>query len=143
MEKGGEAIYSMQRNVESSSLEYKMAIDRKVEVTVESVDTKGKVHRETVGNSGGDKVTLKVGAIAGTDVKKIADAELIRRSADAYEGTFDGWLVPIVQPTYSAIVRDEDYPEKEGRYYVVAVTTNVSESGAKRTVTLGVKLANG
>ncbi|KGO89735.1 hypothetical protein [Flavobacterium suncheonense] len=141
VEKGGDVIYSYQHNIESASLEYKKAIDRKVEVTVESVDKNGKVQSYTNGTTGGDKVTLKVGAIAQGELKRIADAELIKRSADGYEGSLESWLIPMVKPTYSAKIYDRDYPEKTGKYYVVSVKTSISSSGGKRTVQLGVKLS--
>ncbi|MBS1535308.1 MAG: hypothetical protein JST78_09540 [Bacteroidetes bacterium] len=143
IEKGGEVVYSMQVNIENSSLEYKKAEDRKVEVTVESTNLKGKIESYTTGTTGGDKVTLKLGCVSKIDLKKIADAELIRRSADMYEGTFDGWLIPTVKPTFSAKIIDDDYPDKTGVYYVVSVTTNMSASGIKRTIKPGVKLGNG
>lgn len=141
LEKGGEVTYSMQVNVEKSALEYKKAIDRKVEVVVESTNIKGKVESFTAGTTGGDKVTLKVGAISPSDLPKIANAELLRRSADMYDGTLDGWLIPFVKPTYSAKIKDEDYPEKDGTYYVVGVVTSVSEAGCKRTIKPGLKLS--
>lgn len=141
IEKGGEVIYSMQVNVEKSSLEYKKAIDRKVEVTVEKTNLQGKVEQVTVGTTGGEKITLKVGSVSDTDLKKIANAELTRRSADMYEGAIDTWLIPFVKPTYTAKIKDADYPEKTGRYYVKSVSTSISESGAKRTVSLGIKVS--
>ncbi len=141
LEKGGEVIYSMQDNIEKSSLEYKKAIDRKVEVKVESTNIKGKVESYTTGTTGGDKVTLKVGSVSPADLHKIANAELIRQSADMYEGSIDTWLVPFVKPTFTAKIKDEDYPEKDGKYYVTGVSTSVSESGGKRTVKLGVKVS--
>lgn len=141
VEKGGDVTYSMQVNIENSSLEYKKAIDKKNEVVVEKTNLNGKVESHTSGTTGGDKITLKVGSVSTADLKKIADAELIRRSADAYEGTFDSWGIPFVKPTYSAKIKDEDYPEKDGNYYIVSVTTSVSESGFKRTIKPGVKLS--
>lgn len=141
LEKGGEVIYSMQVNIEKSSLEFKKAIDRKVEITIENTNSKGKVETTTIGTSGGDKTTIKVGGQTSSMVLKKANAELLRRSADMYEGSIDGWLVPFVQPTYSAKIKDEDYPEKDGKYYVTGVTTSINESGGKRTVKIGVKLS--
>ncbi|MBS7234182.1 hypothetical protein KHA90_24580 [Flavobacterium psychroterrae] len=141
LEKGGDVVYSMQRNIENSSLEFKKAIDRKVEITVEKTNLSGKIEKYTTGTTGGDKITLKVGSVSTADLKKIANAELIRRSADMYEGSIDTWAIPFVQPTYSAKIKDEDYPEKDGKYYVVAVTTAINESGFKRTLKLGVKLS--
>ncbi len=141
IEKGGEVIYSLQKNVENSSLEFKKAIDRKVEVTVEKTNLAGKIESFTTGTTGGDKITLKVGSVSSADLKKIADAELIRRSADMYEGSIDTWAIPFVQPTYTAKIKDEDYPEKDGKYYVTGVTTSIKESGFKRTVKIGIKVS--
>ena len=141
IEKGGDVLYSMQHNIEQSSLEYKKAIDKKYEITVESTNTKGKTRKITSGTTGGDQITIKVGAMSEADMKKIANSELLKRSSDGYEGSFDAWLVPFVHPTYSAYIKDKDYPYKDGRYYVVSVTTNFSASGAKRTVQLGIKLS--
>jgi hypothetical protein len=140
IEKAGIVRYSMQQNIEKSSLEYKKAIDKKVEVSVESTDSKGKVKSITTGTTGGDKITLKVGPMSGADMKKVADAALKKNSFDGYSGSFDGWLIPFVKPTYSAIIEDTDYPYKDGSYYVVAVKTNFSENGGVRTITPGIKL---
>ena len=140
IEKGGEVFYSMQYNIENSSLEFNNKLDAKVEITIESTDTKGNVIKATSGTTGGNKVTLKVGSMDKESMQKIADAEVLKHSAAGYEGSFDAWLVPMVKPTFSARVKDEDYPEKTDFYYVKSVNTNVSESGAKRSVALGIKL---
>lgn len=140
VEIGGVVKYSMQRNIEKSSLEYKRAIDNKVEVTVESIDSKGKVKSIVAGTTSGNKITLKVGPMSEADMQKVAEAALIKNSFDGYSGSFDGWLIPFVQPTYSAIIEDSDYPYKTGRYYVIGVKTTFSESGGKRTITPGIKL---
>lgn len=140
VEKGGEVNYSMQHNIERSSLQYKMAIDKRIEVTVESINLEGKVQSYTTGTTGGDKITIKVGSMNAVDAQKVANAELLRKSADSYDGSIDTWLLPMVRPTYSATIKDQDYPHKDGRYYVVGVKTTFSENGGKRTVKLGVKL---
>lgn len=141
LEKGGNVIYSLQKNVEKSSLEYKIAIDKKVEITVESIDSTGTVRSFTTGTTAGDKSTIKVGAMSITDMQRIANSELVRKSTDGYDGNIDTWLIPYVQPTYSAIIQDTDYPYKNGRYYVVSVKTNISETGGKRVIQLGIKLS--
>lgn len=140
VEIGGVVKYSMQRNIEKSSLEYKRAIDKKVEITVERTDSKGKVKSITAGTTGGDKITLKVGPMSEADMQKVAAAALKKNSFDGYSGSFDGWLIPFVKPTYSAIIEDTDYPYKTGRYYVIGVKTSFSESGGRRTITPGIKL---
>jgi len=142
-EKGGYVIYCMQKNIEKSSLEYKKAIDRKLEVTVESIQKNGTVKTVKSGNTGGDTVTLKVGQMSEADAKKIAEAEVLKRSSDMYEGSFDAWLIPYCEPTYSAKIVDFDYQEQSAIYYVKATKINISSSGGVRTITQGIKLANG
>lgn len=143
VEKGGEVRYLFQQNIESSSLEYKKAHDKKIEVTIEGVDLNGKVTSVTVGNTGGEKITRKVSSIPPGGLKLMADTEYKNRVMDGYEGSFDTWLIPMVRPTYSAWIEDRDYPYKSGWYYVVSVKTNFSPSGGKRTIQLGIKLSNG
>jgi len=142
-ETGGDVIYSAQKNIRSISLEYKKKIDRKVEVTIESVGKDGKVQSYKTGTTGGESITRKVGSFDAAAIKKIAEAELLKRSADGYEGSVDTWLIPFVAPTYAASYTDSDYPAKDGKYYVVSVKTNISSSGGKRTVQFGIKLGNG
>ncbi len=140
-EKKGHVKYSMQQNIESSSLEFKKSVDKKVEVSIESIDSKGKITTFKTGTTGGDSITLKVGAMPEADVKRIAESELIKRSYDGFEGSFDTWLIPFVEPTFSIEYEDKDYPNKKGVYYVSAVETSFSDGGGKRTITLGVKLS--
>ncbi|HUH26328.1 MAG TPA: hypothetical protein VLY87_06855, partial [Flavobacterium sp.] len=102
IEVGKKVTYSYHVNIEKANLEYKRKEDKKVEITVESTDTKGKVKSVTVGTTGGDKTTLKVGAMSEADMKKVAESALKKQLFDGYEGSFDAWLVPIVQPTDSA-----------------------------------------
>ncbi len=141
VEKGGVVSYSMQENIEVSGLEYKNRIDTKVEVTVESTDITGKVQKTVAGTTGGDKVTLKVGSMDKASLQRVADAELLKRAAPRYEGTFDTWLIPMVKPMFSAQIIDEEYPDKIGFYYVQTVVTSITESGGKRTITPGIKLS--
>lgn len=138
--KGGEVKYSPQRNIESMSLEYKRAIDRKFEITVQSIGSDGKVKEVKSGVTGGDSVTIKTGSMSEADMAKVADSELSKRSADRLEGSFDTWLIPYVEPTYTAIFSDADYPEKDGRYYTSSVKTVFNDGGAIRTIQLGIKL---
>ncbi|MGE4345942.1 MAG: hypothetical protein AB7D46_00865 [Flavobacteriaceae bacterium] len=141
VEKGGDVVYSMHLNVESSSLEYKEAVDKRVEIVVEKTDVNGKVTSVTKGTTGGDRKVLRVGNVSDADLDRIADAELLKNSYDGYEGSFDTWLVPFVKPSYSALIIDRDYPHKKGKYYVVSVKTSFSSSGGKRTITPGIKLS--
>jgi len=140
VEVGNKVNYSFHVNIESSNLEFKRKEDKKVEITIESTNSKGKVKSVTVGTTGGDKTTLKVGAMSETDMKKVAESALQKQMYDGYDGSFDGWLLPVVKPTDSAHIQDLDYEYKTGSYYVKAVTTKLSSSGGIRTVKLGIRL---
>jgi len=141
VDKTGEVAYSMQDNIESSSLQWKRAEDRKVEVTIESTDSSGKVTSFTKGSTGGEKITLKRESLTPESLELIADSEIRKRSFDGFEGSFDAWLIPMVKPGFSVGLRDKDYPHKDGTYYCVSVKTTFSASGGKRTVQLGIKLS--
>lgn len=141
IEKGGDVSYSYQKNIENSSLEYRRAEDKKVEVTIELVNKDGKVSSVTVGTSGGEKVTKKLSSVTESTAKLIAESEYKKHVFDGYQGDIDTWLIPFVKPTYTAKIKDNDYPEKTGAYYVKSVKTSVSSSGGKRTVGIGVKLS--
>lgn len=139
--KGGEVDFSMQDNIETSSLEYKSSEDRKVEITIESIGLDGKTISHTEGQAGGEKITKKVGRMSQDAVKILAKNEYKNKMAPGYEGSFDTWLVPYVEPSYTIGIYDEDYPEKDGRYYAESVSTSFSEAGGKRTITPGIKLS--
>ena len=140
-EKGGYVIYCMQKNIEKSSLEYKKAIDRKFELTIEKTKKDGTVVTEKIGQSGGETKTLKVGSLDAKSVKMRAEAEFKEFASDRYEGSFDTWLIPYCEPTYSAKIVDFDYSEQSAIYYVKATKVNISSSGGVRTITPGIKLA--
>ena len=141
IEVGKKVYYSMQKNIETSSLEFKNKIDTKTEVTVESTDLNGNVLKKTVGTTGGDKVTIKVGNMDAESLERVATAELAKRAAPKYEGTFDTWLEPHVAPGDSARLKDEDYPDQAAFYFVQTVVSSISEGGGKRTVTPAIKLS--
>ncbi len=141
VQKHQELFYSMQRNIESSSLKYKDPKALVTEVVVESKGKDGKVKTVTVGKKGGDKITLNLGAMSLDSMEKVANAALTRETREKLEGTFTAWLIPNVAPGDSIRIKDEEYSERDARYYTVAVTTKISEQGAVRTVTPGIKLS--
>lgn len=142
IEKGGDVVYNFSINIEESDLKYRKQDDRKFEVEVEGVGMDGKRKKVTVGVTGGEKRTIKVANVmSDAELKKRGEAELQYLSYDGYEGSITGWLIPYVEPTWSAKIIDKDYEEKTGTYYVNAVTTSLSKEGDIRKVELGRKLA--
>ncbi len=139
-EKHGYVAYSFQKNIESNDLKYRTKSDRKVEVIVESTDAKGNKVEERFGSSGGEKITIDAPGIDKPSMKQKAENEHRLRSYDGYEGSITGWLIPFAEPGMTASVKDDDYPQKDGSYYITAVTTTVNSSGGARKVQLGIRL---
>lgn len=140
----GEAKYDFSRNIEGggTSLEYRKAEDRKVLITVTGEKKDGKKVTVEVGTSGGDKVTLHLpGATDEASLRRLGEQALAERCYTGYSGSFDGWLWPYCDAGYKVSLHDPDYESKDGTYYVTAVEVNYSQSGGKRTVTLGKRLS--
>jgi len=143
LDKGGNVRYSFQVNIESDDLKYVRAEDKKIQIIVKSTGKDGKVKEVRYGTTGGDQSTIEGNGMDLLSMQKVAQNEYDRLLYDGYEGSITGWLIPFVEPTWSAEIVDEEYPEKNGWYYVVSVTTTVSADGGKRKVQIGRKLSNG
>lgn len=72
--------------------------------------------------------------------KKVAESEYNIWCYDGYEGSLTGWLLPYVEPSYKVTIKDDDYQEKTGDYYVIATEVEFSSSGGVRKVMLGKRI---
>jgi len=141
IEPHGYVNYSFQQNVEESSLKYKTKEDRKVLIIIERPGKDGKTIKETYGTPGGEQETIKGNGLGTASLKQKAKNRYDQLCFDGFEGDITTWLIPYVEPGYSANIEDEDYPYKDGIYYVKAVTTSMDGSGGgARKVQLGQKL---
>lgn len=141
VEKGGDVYFDFSINVEESDLKYRSKNDRNYEITVEGITLDGKKKTVIVGTTGGEKRTVKVfNVMSDAALKQRGLEEMKYLVYDGYEGSITGWLIPFVEPTYSAHIYDKEYEYKTGSYYVVSVTTTFDENGGVRKVELGRKL---
>lgn len=142
IQKFGSVGYDFAINIEKSDLTYKRADERSYQVEVEGIGKDGKRTTVLVGTTGGEKRSIKINGITDeASLKKRGEEELKYLVYDGYEGNITGWYLPVVEPGYSAEIRDEDYEYKTGTYYVTAVTTNMSKRGIVRKIQLGRKLS--
>lgn len=138
----GRVVYDFSGNVESDGLTYKRADQRKFEVEVEGMTKGGGSVKVKVGTTGGDRRSVKVYGVTDPAVlKKRGEEEMKYLSYDGYEGDLTGWLIPYCEAGYAAEIRDRDYPVRNGRYYITAVTTEFSQNGGIRKVQLGRKIS--
>lgn len=138
---GDDVYYDFAQNVEECDLSYRKAEDRKVQVVVKATMPDGTVKEIETGTTGGDKVEIRCATSDEASMRQRGQTEVKRLSFDGYEGNITTWLIPYCKPGDTAELRDEDYPEKDGRYFVQAVTTEFSRDGGKRTVELGFRLS--
>lgn len=138
---GIDRYYNFALNVESADLTYRSAADKKVKVVVKATMPDGTVKEVEVGATGGDKVEIKSPTSDDASMKQRGEEELLRRSFDGYDGSITTWLIPECMPGDTANLHDEDYPQKDGAYFVCSVTTEFSSSGGSRKVELGFRLS--
>ncbi len=139
-DKTGDVAFSFQKNIESSDLKYVRAIDKKIEVVVTSTSKDGKKREVRAGTTGGDQVKLSGYGMTEGSMKDLAEDRYRVLMTDGYEGSINGWLIPFVEPGFSAKITDEDYEYKDGKYFVNSVITNFSSSGGVRQTQLGIRL---
>lgn len=138
---GGERLYDFALNVERADLTYRAAADKKVRVVVKALLPDGTVREVETGSTGGDKVEVKCPVSDEAAMKARGELEVRRRSFDGYDGSLTTWLIPACLPGDSATLHDADYPQKDGTYFVRAVTTTFSREGGRRKVELGFRLS--
>lgn len=141
-EVSGKVAYSMQHNVEESDLKYRYADDLKIQIVIKYTDAKGVMKEFKYGNTGGEQKVSMVSGLSEDGMQQRAKNEYDSWVYDGYEGDITGWLIPYCEPTYEAAVLDEEYPEKDGIYYVSGVETSFSSDGGKRKAKLSKKLAS-
>ena len=128
-------IYDTEVNVQKNELKWKDKADKKVMVEVKYVNPNGELTKENYGVDGGTKITKYVGMTEKSSLMKSAENEYNLWNYSGYEGSFTGWLVPVVKAGGCVRLRDKGRPE--GKYYVTGVEIEFGQSGAKRKVTLG------
>ena len=138
---GIDRYYNFALNVESADLTYRSAADKKVKVVVKATMPDGTVKEVEVGATGGDKIEIKSPTSDAASMKQRGEEELLRRSFDGYDGSITTWLIPECMPGDIANLHDEDYPKKDGAYFVRSVTTEFSSSGGSRKIELGFRLS--
>lgn len=92
------------------------------------------------GKNGETKEFRTHGVTDKTTLQKMADAQRSRMSYAGYEGKLTAFLEPYAEPAMKAVITDEKYPERSGNYIVETVSVTYGVSGARRTVSIGLKL---
>ena len=140
--KEGKVSYDFSKNTEKVNLNYLQEKDKKVLVEVVGIQKDNTKISVLAGNKGGDKITIhRYNVSEKSTLQTIANEELKRYLLTGYEGDITAWLIPYCSYGHTAKVFDKNYINRQGSYYVEAVTTTVSDRGGERKVNLGIKLS--
>lgn len=145
MERKGVEYADLSRNVKAANLMYVNAADVKVRVTIRGVAADNKVTKEVaVGQKGGEVVNLpeRLNVVDESALENIAKEELKRLSYTGFRGDLTLWGRPYVGMAWVLSVRDPDYPERDGYFFVKATRISFDKHGGfGRKLTLAEKIA--
>ncbi len=136
--------YTFFKNIlPGNTLRYRRKTDIRLKVTMTSHLKSGKKKKVTVGDDDGEEQKLICSNVENeAELRKLAQKELDRLKIDGWKGYFIGFGIPFVQHGYTATIKNLENPDKEGNYYVDAVTTTLDDQGAiRRTIKPGPKAA--
>ena len=144
LERNGVEYINFQKNIKASSLKFVRAEDLKVKVNIKGVGADNKATKQiSVGESGGEVINLpdRLNVTNEKALQNIAREELKRVSYTGFRGDVTTWGIPFVGLAWVVSVKDEDYPDHDGFYFVKGVTVNFSVAGFERKLTLAERLA--
>ncbi len=132
------------KNFVEDDLKYRSKEDYPLKVTLKSHLDNGKVITVTVGDSEGQEQNLVITNVEDkAELKKRAQKELNRLKFDGYRGTITGFGIPFVRHGYTVNIKNPENPDRDGNYYVDAVTTEFNDQGAIRRINkIGPKASN-
>lgn len=138
---GQRAIYDLNYNLVENNLEFKTSDDKKIKVKYTYIDKQNKKKSYEFGDPDGELRTYHTSVVS--DEKKLeemAKVEIKKLKYDGFEGDVTTFLLPFATRGMAAEIRDKDHKNREGNYFIKAVTTTFGMSGARRKVTLGNRL---
>lgn len=96
---------------------------------------------QEVGDADGEQRTLFFYNLpTGSDLAKVAREQMKKYKFAGYEGGMNTFLLPNAEPGNVAVLEDEQYSERTGKYIIDKVTTSISTSGCRRKIDLGLKV---
>lgn len=140
--KTGEVKLTTGKNViKSDELKWINAEDVKLKIKVLSMEKNGNRIEAEFGDSDGEIRTLHFYDVQNkAQLKELAEAEIKKYKYTGYRGAVNCFIRPYAEPTMTAILSDVQFPERSGSYFVESTEVKFGLSGARRKITLGIKL---
>jgi hypothetical protein len=140
---GSEVVYHFQENIIKSDLAFRNKDEVHIKITAESIlpdNSKLSVTIEDDNSIDAEEHTLTFYNIKDKiSLRNIAEHSMEQFHFDGYRGSFDAFGQPYCRHSDVAVISDNYYPERAGKYYIDRVTTRFGQNGFKRTIELGSK----
>lgn len=134
--------YHFQKNIVSENLTYQKKENVKIKVKARSILQDNSKIEVEVGDADGEQRSLFYYNITSeAELKKIAEADLIKYQYEGYKGSFMAFGVPRVAHSQVVSLQDDFYPDRpQGQYLVKSVKTSFGVNGFRREVELGLRV---
>ena len=129
--------YGFRRNIISDDLVYHREDDTAIQVQAISIMPDGSQLEEKVGDPGGELYTLHYFGLPVSQLKTLAEEDMKRLRYTGYRGGFETFGVPFARHGDIAAIKDAEYPERDGRYFIDRLRTSFGLEGSRREVGLG------
>lgn len=133
----------LEKDVAENALNYLKKEDVNIKITAVSTLVDGKKVKITIGDKDGEERQLSYyGIELEAELTKLAEADLKKYKVDGYDGSIETFGDPFIKHGDKINLKSDLYPDREGLYYVEAVTTTFDDSPMyHRDVTLGEKVS--
>lgn len=139
-ERTGEDIplFDLERNTVNNNLAYKNKEDIILKIDATSITAAGKKIEFSMGDPGGDTMSLKYYNITEkADLEKKVRADYERATLGGFDGSFTAFGIPRVEFGQKCDIRSQIYPDRNGQYYIEAVTKTFDDGGYRQEIKLG------
>lgn len=138
----GEVGYNLGLNVIEDKLTFRTADQVRLRVKATSIQKDNKHIDVEVGDPEGELRSLVFYNVSDeATLQTLAKEEIQKYKYDGFEGHLKSFLIPFATFGMSARIFSPNYPEKDGTYHIDKVKTSFGVDGARREVTIGIKLA--
>ena len=120
---------------------FKTAEQKRLRIKYTYMDSKNKKKSVEVGDKDGELRTFHTSIIS--DEKKMeemAHAEMQKLKYDGFEGSVKSFLIPYASHGMTAVIKDKEHPNREGKYFIKKVVTSFGSNGARREISISNKL---
>lgn len=127
--------------IDDTRLIYRKEEDQKFRIKAVSLFPDNTQIEIFVGDSDGQIRTIFQFNMDEADLRIFAEEQLSRLKYEGFEGDFETFLVPKVEPGEAVQITHAEYPEKDGVYLVKGVETRFGLSGGRQVVELETRLS--